>query len=673
MPSAPGPATNLARMQASVSRVAVFILGAWAVALPAARAQAVDPTDQDGSLAKLTQLSIEDLMNTEVTSVSGYAQPLQQAASSIDVISNEDIRRSGAEVLPDALRLADNLDVAQKDPHDWAISARGFNANLGDKMLVLIDGRSVYSPLFSGVFWNAQDYLLEDVQQVEVISGPGGTLWGANAVNGVINVTTKGAQDTQGLYFEGGGGAFLEEFAGLRYGGTLAPNVYYRVYAKELSYGDGVLSDGQRAADGWNQGQGGFRIDAFPSPDTTLNLQGDLYGSNLDIQSGNNAHMGGGNLMGHWSRSLSGDAKASVQVYYSRDDLTDPINATVFAPAGPLRSVTDTYDAQFQNDFILADRNHLVWGLEYRFVRNDILQEGPSLAFLPPVQGLNLYSGFVQDDYDLLGPVHLIAGTKIEHNDYTHWEWEPNVRLRWDLSPRQTAWVGISRSVRTPSRLDRDLFEPNPPPVFLGGGPDFTSETMLADEVGYRGQLSARASVSASVFYDAYDHVRSLGETPGTILPFVYQNGLRAWTAGAEVSADYKAASWWRLHAGYDLLREHVWVMPGQIDVQNALAETADPENQVFLRSSMDLADHLSLDLAWRWIDSLIIDDNNQPGVVPAYDELDARLGWQVAPGWELSLVGENLLHAYHAEYGPPGPLNEEIPRTVYGKVAWHF
>ncbi|HEX3729191.1 MAG TPA: TonB-dependent receptor [Opitutaceae bacterium] len=621
----------------------------------------------------LKKLSIESLMDTPVTSVSRYAEKLQEAAASIEVVSNEDIVRSGAELLPDALRLADNLEVAQKDPHDWAISARGFNANEGDKMLVQIDGRSVYSPLFSGVFWNAQDTLLEDVEQIEVISGPGGTLWGANAVNGVINVTTKSAQETQGAYVESGGGGELESFAAGRYGGVLAPNVYYRVYAKFSSFGPGTLADGLPAADGWNQGQGGFRIDAAPAPDTALNLQGDFYGSNLDLQSGGNARMGGGNLMGHWSRDFSDSSHASAQAYYERDTLTDPFGPTPFSPEGPLRSITDTYDAQFQDDFSWGPREHLVWGLEYRFVRNDIVQESPSAAFLPPLQNETLGSAFLQDDLALTAAVHLIAGTKLEHNEYTGWEWEPNLRLRWDIGERQTAWAAVSRAVRTPSRFDRDLYEPNPPPELIAGGPDFRSETLLAYEIGYRAQIGPKVSGTASIFYDDYDRIRSLGITPVTILPVSWQNNLEAWNAGLELSGDAKLADWWRLHAGYDLLREHVWQRPGTVDIQNALGETADPENQVFLRSSFDLPGHVALDAAGRWIDSLVINANNAPGTVPAYGELDLRLAWRATDQLEFSVVGQNLLQAHHAEYNPPGPAQEEIDRNIYGKIAWHY
>jgi iron complex outermembrane receptor protein len=635
-----------------------------------ARAQVV-PGELD--VAGLKQLSIEGLMNTQVTSVSRYPEALQEAAASIQVVTNDDIRRSGAVLLPDALRLADNLEVAQKDPHDWAISARGFNANEGDKMLVQIDGRSVYSPLFSGVFWNAQDYLLEDVSRIEVISGPGGTLWGANAVNGVINVTTKSAQETQGAYVETGGGGELQEFAAGRYGGMLAPDVYYRVYAKVSSFDAGTLASGRPATDGWNQGQGGFRIDATPSPDTSLNLQGDLYGSNLDIQSGGNARMGGGNLTGHWSRALSDTANASVQVYYERDNLTDPFGPTPFSPEGPLRSVTDTYDAQFQNDFNWGPRQHLVWGLEYRFIRNDIVQESPSAAFLPALRDESLGSGFVQDDLTVVAAVHLIVGTKLEHNSYSGWEWEPNARLRWDLGEKQTAWLAVSRAVRTPSRFDRELYEPNPPPALIAGGPNFRSETLVAYEVGYRAQLSPLVSASASVFYDDYDRIRSLGITPVTILPVTWQNNLRAWNSGLELSGDAKLASWWRLHAGYDLLREHVWQRPGTVDIQNALGETADPDNQVFLRSSFDLPGRVSLDAAWRWIDSLVINANNAPGIIPAYDELELRLAWRAGDHFEFSVVGQNLLHAHHAEYNPPGPGQEQIDRNVFGQVAWRY
>ena len=619
----------------------------------------------------LKKLSVEELMDIEVTSVSKHVEKLSEAASAIQVVTQEDIRRSGASSIPEALRLADNLDVAQKNSHDWAISARGFNADLANKLLVLIDGRAVYTPLFSGVFWNAQDYLLEDIDRIEVISGPGGTLWGANAVNGVINITSKNAKDTQGVYTEAGGGTWLQDFVGARYGGTLASNVYFRVYGKYFDRGNEVLPNGKDASDSWRTGQGGFRIDAERSPQNNFTLQGDFYSGDADIPAGGNAKFAGGNVLGRWSHTFSDTSDTSLQLYYDRTHLVDPIS-NQFGSGSILTDDLDTIDLDFQHRFGLGERNRFVWGLGYRFT-HDVVGEAQNLAFLPPVLDHDLFSGFVQDKIMLLKNVFLTLGTKIEHNDYTGVEVEPGGRLQWDVTENQMLWGAVSRAVRTPSRAERDIFEPNPPPTFAVGATNFVSETVIAYELGYRAQLGRKFSTSISTFYNDYDHIRSLSATPVTILPIFYENNLEGQTYGFELAATYQLFDWWRLHGGYDLLKEDIRVKPGKVDLNKTLAETADPQQQFSLRSSMDLPQHMELDTRLRWVDTLHNNNGSNPGTVPSYFELDARLSWRPVKRLELSIVGQNLLHDQHPEYGFPGPTREEIARSVYGKVSWEF
>jgi iron complex outermembrane recepter protein len=625
------------------------------------------------SFDQLKLLSLDALMQTEVTSVSRRPETLLDAASAIQVISNDEIERSGAATIPEALELADNLDIAQKDPHDWAISARGFNSNLGDKMLVLMDGRTVYTPLFSGVFWNAQDYLLEDVSRIEVISGPGGTVWGANAVNGVISVTTKGAEDTQGTYVEQGGGTGLQEFTGIRYGGVLAPNVYYRVYGKFLDVEDGQLADGQDAHDAWRQGQGGFRIDALPTGQDTFTLQGDFYSGDEDLQGSGSSRIAGGNVLGRWTDTISADSDMKLQVYYDRTHLQDPFGASPFAPAGTLVDDLDTYDLDFQHHFVPLEHNQFVWGFGYRLTHDDVDQEAPNFGFQPPSLDRSLFSLFAQDEVQLRPDVYFTAGTKLEHNDYTGFEWEPSVRLRWAPTPTQDLWAAVSRAVRTPSRLDTDLTEPSPPFTLIEGSRSFTSEVLLAYELGYRIQIGSDASASISTFYNDYTRLRSLSLTPVTFVPLVYENDLLGRTYGAEFSATYQVLDWWRLRGGYDLLEEHIWVRNGGTDFYNALDETEDPRYQFRIRSSMDLAHDVAFDTDLRFVDSLRVDNSGVAATVPSYYELGARIAWRVTANLELSIVGQNLLHAAHAEYGVPGPQQEEIQRTLFGKAAWKF
>jgi iron complex outermembrane receptor protein len=631
------------------------------------------------STGDLKQLSVEELMNIEVTSVARHPEKLLQAAAAIQVITQEEIRRSGATSLPEALRLADNLEVAQKNSHDWAISARGFNTALGNKLLVMIDGRTVYTPLYSGVFWDAQDYLLEDIDRIEVISGPGGTLWGANAVNGVINIITKSAADTKGLYAEAGGGNQLEEFGGARYGGSLGPNVDFRVYGKYFDRADEVFSNGSRAPDAWHQERGGFRLDSQASPQDAVSLHGDFYDGHEDVYTGGAGEASGGNVVGRWTHVFSDESDLSLQSYYDRTHLVDPIPAVYLAgtlelaPAGYLRDDLTTFDTDFQHRFALGTRNHIVWGLGYRYT-HDVVGNAPGIGFFPAVFDQSLYSAFVQDEFRLARDWSVIIGSKLEHNDYTGFEVEPNVRLEWSFSTSQSLWSAISRAARTPSRIDRNFAEPAPPAlVILEGSSEFKSEYVTAYEVGYHAGLGSRFTGSVSTFYNVYSDVRSTGFTPLTIVPLYFQNNLEGHTWGAELSGNYQVLENWSLHAGYNLLEESLRVKPGQFDLSNGLNETADPKHQFSIRSTLNLPWQLNVDAALRWVDALRINNGSTASTVPSYFEADTRLAWQATRGLELSVVGQNLLHAHHLEYGFPSPTTVQIQRSVYGKIAWRF
>lgn len=633
------------------------------------------------SIKELKLLSLEELMDVEVTSVSKRPEKLAEAASAIQVITGEDIRRAGASNIPEVLRLADNLNVAEQSSSDWNISARGFNTDLANKLLVLIDGRTVYTPLFSGVFWDAQDYLLEDIDRVEVISGPGGTLWGANAVNGVINITTKSAKETQGLFVEAGGGVDLRYSMGARYGGILAPGVYYRVYGKYFDRDGGFLANGNDTANAWSMGRGGFRIDSEAIPQTRLTVQGDFYAGNQDMPTGGTSKSAGGNILGRWSRTLANDSDMSLQFYYARTHLAQPKPTNGFAPAGVFTDDLDTYDLDFQHHFGIGERHRIVWGLGYRFT-HDMVGSAPTLAFVPARLDSNLFSGFLQDEIMLGKEVAFTIGTKVEHNDYTGVEVEPSARLQWRFTPKQMLWTAVSRAVRMPSRIDRDLLQPTQLPApfpesIISGGPDFASEILLAYELGYRAQLGPKVVTSIAAFYNDYSDLRSL--TPGPPgfpkfgFPLVFHNNLEGETYGVEFSATYQVFDWWRLRGGYNLLKEHIRVKPGQVDFSNALNETADPEQQCSLRSSMDLPKNLELDAALRWVDTLHNNNGPTPGTVPSYFELDVRLGWHLTKNFELSLVGQNLLHDHHPEYGFPDATRAEVGRSIFGKITWRY
>ncbi|HSI43939.1 MAG TPA: TonB-dependent receptor [Methylotenera sp.] len=624
-----------------------------------------------------SQMSLEDLANIEITSVSRQPERILDAPAAVTVITNEDIRRSGATSIPEALRLADNLSVAQKNSHDWAISARGFNTELGNKLLVMIDGRTIYSPLFSGVFWDRQDYLLEDIDRIEVISGPGGTLWGANAVNGVINIITKKAQDTQGTHLEAVAGNELRAATAERYGGKLADNVSYRIYGKYFDRDDQAFGNGKDAHDGWHMSQGGFRIDADASSKDSFTVQGDIYGGREDVFTGGTGQANGGNILGRWTHSFSASSEMSLQMYYDKTDFSVPQPGTVFngiplAPAGIFKDALDTYDVDFQHHFILNDLNKIVWGLGYRST-HDVVSASPSLTFAPAHLDQELYNGFIQDEIKLHDKLSLTLGTKLEHNDYTGWESEPSARLQWKVSQNQLLWAAVSRAVRMPSRIDRDvrfLTTLPAPQNLLIGNDDFKSENVVAYELGYRAQLGPKINTSVTAFYNEYDDIRSIKTSTNPASLFVTANDLEGNTYGIEFSGSYQALSWWRLNLGYRYLEENLNVKPGQFDLNNGALETADPRHQVSLKSSMNLSNNVELDAQLRWTDKLQL---AQGGTTPSYTELNVRLGWRPVKNVQLALVGQNLIHSQHVEYGFPGDARIEIERSIYGKVQWDF
>jgi iron complex outermembrane receptor protein len=640
------------------SLLALAALNCQAQETPLAPANNAAPVQEQSSVAKLKKMRLQELMDIEVSSVSRRPEKLSETASAIQVITEEDIRRSGATSLPEALRLASNLEVAQVDSRQWAISARGFNNTTANKMLVMIDGRTVYTPLYAGVFWDVQDTLLEDIDRIEVISGPGATLWGANAVNGVINVTTRSAKDTKGLLVTGGAGAELRGLSGVRYGGRLSSNAHYRVYGKFFHRDSAVFPNGRDALNDWHMGQGGFRFDWDASKVNLFTLQGDYYSGRIAQPGAADTVVDGGNVIGRWSHTFSERSDLKLQMYYDR---THRRISNAFA------EVLNTYDVDFQHRFPLGERQNVVWGLGYRFIKDDI-GNSPGLAFLPPQVSRQWLSGFVQDEIALVKDrLHLTLGTKIERNAYTGIEYQPSSRLDWKLNQHQTIWAAVSRAVRTPSRIDRELFVPARPPFLLAGGPTFDSEELLAYELGYRIQPYQRLSLSLATFYNAYNNLRSIEQVnPPARLPVVIGNGLKGESYGAEFTGDYRVAERWRLRAGYTELQIHIRLKPGSTDTTLGSGESHDANRQFFLRSSLDLPRHIELDSTFRYVSRI----TNQS--VPAYGELDLRLGWRPNPSLEFSLVGQNLLHNQHVEFGSPN-ARREIERSMYGKVIWRF
>ena len=607
-------------------------------------------------LEDLGALSIDQLVDVEITSVSKRPEPLSEAPAAIYVISNEDIRRSGATSLVEALRLAPNLQVGRSDAATYGVSARGFNHSTAtaNKLEVLIDGRSVYTPLYSGVFWDAQDVLLEDVDRIEVISGPGGALWGANAVNGVINVVTRSARATQGGYVGAGFGVNSKDM-GLRYGGAFGSNGAFRIYAAASDRDALATATGGDAHDAFTKLQTGFRADWGGQTDA-FTLQGDLihgYSESLAGQVRDNS-FSDGNVLGRWTRTFAGGGAFTAQAYYDRAS-----RKTVTG----IISTVNTYDVDGQYSVALGSRHALVVGGGYRAIGDDFTP-GKGTSFLTPAsRNLHRSNLFVQDQIALTGALSLTVGLKLEDNSYTGLEYMPNLRLAWRVSDKTTLWSAVSRAVRTPSRFDTDLMNTG----LVAGGPDFKSERLIAYEIGYRGRPVKAATVSISAYYNDYDDLRTAEATPVRIFPLVIANGMRGRTYGLEAWGDFAVRPWWRLSAGVNLQHKSLELRPGSRDIFGVAFAGNDPKRQLSLRSYMNLPGNLELDLGARSVASL------PSPAVPSYIGLDARLGWRVSQHVELAIAATNIQDDRHTEFINGSIPRKDIPRNVYASLRWRY
>jgi len=610
-------------------------------------------------------MSLEQLANVEVTSVTRQPEALSDAAASIFVITGDDIRRSGATSVPEALRLAPNLEVAQINANSYTISARGFESS-SDKLLVLIDGRSVYTPLFSGVFWDAQGVMLEDIDRIEVISGPGGTLWGINAVNGIINIITKSSSHTQGTLADTTDGNKGSADA-LRYGGTMGDNGTYRVYGKYTDVDHTVLATGQPVDDGLYQGQIGFRTD-WEQAANQLSVNGNVYrgaeGQPLPgtiVVAGESGALGdislsGANLTANWAHHLDDGSRLTLQTYY---DQTDRDNPPIFSEHLDIADMQLTYFGQ------ASAWQAPSFGAEYRTDR-DRLVNSSYFAFLPASVDQQWSSVFAQDELSLRQNLKLTLGARVEDAQYTGYALLPNARLAWKPTPDNLLWTAVSHTVRTPSRLDRDAYTPGQPPFALDGGPNFQNETTNVYELGYRGQPTPSLSYSATIYHALYDHL-SIATLAPSETQIVFANGMTGWTTGLETWGSYQALSYWRLSAGFGALREHLWVSPGTIDLGNGPAAAGqNPERSWQLRSALDLSDQCESDLTLRHVSAL-----SDPAV-PGYYALDARLGWRPRKNLEVSLIGENLLGGGHGEFTDIA-TRTEVDRTVALRLTASF
>jgi iron complex outermembrane receptor protein len=659
----------------------------------AATARVPQAIAQEGSGSRdLGDLSIEELMNESVTSVSKREQKLSQAAAALFVINQEDIRRSGAVNIPDLLRMVPGLDVAQINANTWAISARGFNHQFADKLLVLVDGRAVYTPTDGGVNWDTQDVPLQDIERIEVIRGPGATVWGANAVNGVINVITKQAKDTQGVLLTAGGGTQEQAFGTAQYGGKIGEDASYRVFTKYLDHNDLPDLTGRLTNDGWHLLHGGFRVDGSLSANDSVTAQGDIYRGREGAEIEHIASLSppvnetvqglgdlsGGDILGRWNHVLASGSDTTVQVYFDR-----------YSRLGPSTfEARNTVDLDVQQHRRLGSRQDLVWGAGYRRSADRI---GGTLdgAFVPAEQTIQLFSAFVQDQITLAPErAFLTLGTKLEHNAFTGFELEPSIRMTWTPSARNTLWAAVAEAARTPDRNDAGgdfnivaFSLPNGTPAELGivGNPQQKSEHLLATDLGYRVQASTRVSVDLAMFYNRYRELRTLEpgapilETDPVLhydIPLVYSNQMHGMTQGLEVSAHFKVTDRWTLSPGYALLHMKLRTDPGSQDTTSVPdIEGSSPRHQAQLRSSMTLPRGFAWDTSIYFVGALPAQQ------VSSYTRLDTHFSWRVAEPLELSVVGQNLLKPLQVESNDlvTSVNPAQVKRSVYAKFTWTF
>jgi len=650
-------------------------------------ALADDP--QPSGPASLKNLSLEQLSQIEVTTPSKTPVKALQSPTAIYVVTGEQIRRSGATSIPEALRLAPGVEVARIDSNKWSIGIRGFGTRFSRGVLVLIDGRTVYSTLLAGTYWEVQDTNMDDIDRIEVIRGPGGTIWGPNAVNGVINIITRDSKDTQGIQASAGGGNAEQGFANFRYGGGNGSNFNYRVYGKGFTTSPEHHSD-HRNFDDWRAAQIGFRTDWTQGDRDSFTVQGDLYkeeaGESVQATSymppfsrivDANADLSGGNIMARWKRTLREGDDIQIQAYYDRTNRYEP-------NFGERRN---TFDVDFLQRWQLPARQHFSWGLGARFSHADNIEVVSGLTFEPPKRTDELETGFVQDEISLVDrKLSFIAGTKLLRTNFFHFGAEPSARLLWTPNEQETVWAAYTHALRTPSDAEENFFlsgyggnAANGTPVFarFNANTRFAPEQLNGYEIGYRRLIRSNLYIDFAGFYNHYHDLfdeeitgaLSLEDNPQPLhylLPAQFGNGLLGTTKGVEIAPEWRITPVWQLKGSYSFLQMHIEKAPHSIDVGTARGiEGSSPKHEVAVQSAFDFGKKFSLDLTYRYVASL-------PGqLVPAYSTGDARFAWRIQRQLEFSIVGQNLFQPFHFEDGgDPGPL-VGVRRSGYLKLTW--
>lgn len=659
----------------------------------------------------ITEIPLESLMELNVTSVSKKSQPITNAAAAVFVITQEDIRRSGVTSIADALRMAPGVQVAKIDSNKWAISSRGFNGRFSNKLLVLMDGRSLYTPYFIGVYWEIQDTLLDDIDRIEVIRGPGAALWGANAVNGVINIITKSAENTKGALISAGGGSYENAFASARVGTALGDKTNVRMYAKHQERDSFVFESGTDSNDSWHTTQGGFRVDAQPNLRDTLTLQGDYYDGRLAetyrryhspaelitpymYDEHANTAVSGGNILSRWQRTISDTSSLSLQLYYDHTERDMLVSPQIF----------NTVDLDLQHRFSAGTQQDIVWGLGFRHNQYELINT-ETLSFKTTNVNNDIFSAFLHDEISLIpSKISLIIGSRFEHNDYSGFSYQPNARILWTITPHNSLWSSVSRAVRSSTKGEQEInynyrtlapstpTEPNlntsnfPLRLEINGNPDFKSEELLAYEIGYRTEVMPLLSFDVALYYNIYKNLRVItpetplpipdptsGSTPNILQSYLLSNDMHGRAIGVEVAADWTPLDWWRLQAAYSYQNIKMQLDGASIDeINRGNAEGGTPQHQVSLRSGFDIGRQVTVDLWVRGMDKLASIDGNS---IPGYLTMDVRFAWKPVKNLEVSIVGQNLFHNQHKEFIPEyiNTLPSEVVRSAYGKATWKF
>jgi iron complex outermembrane receptor protein len=668
------------------TRTGRTLLVVLALCAPTLRSQDLtESAPPEQGTAALKKLSLEELSKIDVTTVSKVPTEAFKTPAAIYVLTSDAIRRSGATNIPDLLRLIPGVEVAQIDSAKWAIGIRGFEGRLSKSVLVLIDGRSVYTPLFAGVYWEMQDTLIDDIDRIEVIRGPGGTIWGSNAVNGVINIITKNARDTRGTLVSGGGGNVEQGFLNVRYGAG-SNDLAYRFYGKGFTRGPQFHTDG-RNFDDWRSGETGFRVDWTPNLRDSVTVLGNAYqtyaGTKLGISTYSppalnfvegNGDYSGQNVVANWRRTFRSGSDILVRAYFDRTDRRD-LN---------YREVRNTVDFDFVHHIPLG-RHDIIWGAGARISPSHYFQTVPTVDFLPHLQTYSIFSGFLQDSIALMpNRLTAIIGTKLEYNTFSHFNAQPSLRIAWTPTAHQTAWAAVTRALRTPSRIEESFqftaLAQASIPLYLRliGDGDFSPEQLIGYELGYRTYITGSGFISIASFYNRYSDLLSVENRPPTVetsptpthlvLPLYLRNGIQAQTKGVEISSLFDLRPWWRMQGSYSYLHLNAEREPGSDDASTIGQLQGDsPQHKVVVQSFFTLPHGFSFDLTYRYVGALTGSDVK----VPAYSTGDARIAKRLGREFIFSVIGQNLFQPRHPEYaGDPGPL-VDIRRSAYLQLMW--